>query len=185
MRPLFIDWVLNVFMRAYARAPVCVFLRVCACADALNVTSQWFFGLIRLLLAAWVHCIVKGTVNPRRRRRRGGLDLLIKNLPIGQTSGVSTTIFFFFCTLYILRYRVLLFLVIYSITLSLWFTLTLREGRNGGQHVPGRRYVYQWGSFIRQTFSVSHPLGVVWRHCRKFVSNSEPRHCFAYRDAFS
>ena len=34
-------------------------------------------------------------------------------------------------------------LLIYLNPRSLWFALvvTLREGRNGGQHVPGRRYV--------------------------------------------
>lgn len=46
---------------------------------------------------------------------------------------------------------------------SLWFGfLTLREGRNGGQHVPGRRYVrlYFW---INASHNMASAVRPVWK----------------------
>lgn len=81
----------------------------------------------------------------------------------------------------------LLFLLIYSIGRSLWFTLTLREGRNGGQHVPGRRYVYQSGSFIRhKPFAVSRRREFrAASSCLLFASKSDIRLCRTSRGALN
>lgn len=128
----------------------------------LNVTSRWFFGLIRLLLAAVSSLYCKGN----SESEEGGLILPQKSPDWPHTSGVSTiliyrTLHLFF---FIRETEVLSLLLIYSIPLSLWFTLTLREGRNGGQHVPGRRYVCQCGSFYQtETPTLLHPPAVMWR----------------------
>lgn len=63
-----------------------------------------------------------------------------------------------------------MFLLIYSISLSLWFAHW--EGRNGGQHVPGRRYVCQCGSFYqRETVTVLHLPGVILCYFELFAFN--------------
>lgn len=145
--------------RAGAHVPV-----FCACAPPPpNVTSRWFFGLIRLLLAAVSSLYCKGN---SESEEEGGLILPQKSPDWPHTSGVSTiliyrTLHLFF---FIRETEVLSLLLIYSIPLSLWFTLTLREGRNGGQHVPGRRYVCQCGSFYQtETPTLLHPPAVMWR----------------------
>ena len=134
----------------------------CACAP-LNVTSRWFFGLIRLLLAAVSSLYCKG--NSESAEEEGGADSAtkisrlashIRSLDDPNLSHLTP----FFLYIYIRETEVLSLLLIYSIPLSLWFTLTLREGRNGGQHVPGRRYVCQCGSFYQtETPTLLHPPG--------------------------
>lgn len=61
-------------MRASVRARS----RVCAYVDPLNVTSQWFFGLIRLLLAAVSSLYCKGD---SESLEEGGVDLPKKKSP--------------------------------------------------------------------------------------------------------
>ena len=126
-------------MSVCVRAPECT-CPCCARAPPLNVTSRWFFGLIRLLLAAVSSLYCKGN---SESEEEGGLILPQKSPDWPHTSGVSTILIYRTLQLFffIRETEVLSLLLIYSIPLSLWFTLTLREGRNGGQHVPGRRYV--------------------------------------------
>lgn len=64
---------------------------------------------------------------------------------------------------------------ILNILFMIWF-LTLQEGRNGGQHVPGRRYVK---SVSNETKKLPAPIqnncfaDIIWESCFKIV----PAHC--------